>query len=88
MTFLYKSEPVRGAIWQRIFAEQLPDPAFRTWPDGGDKCDVTDLGAWTLPDALSDAPQPSPENFCIRSQGDHIEIASQLQRIWWNRSQI
>ena len=54
MTFLYKSEPVRGAIWQRMFAEQLPDLPFRIWPDTGDKSDVTYLGAWTLPDDLAE----------------------------------
>ena len=54
MTFLYKSEPIRGAIWQRMFAEQLPDLPFRLWPDTGDKADVTYLGAWTLPDDLSE----------------------------------
>ena len=54
MTFLYRSEPIRGAIWQRMFAEHLPDLPFRLWPDMGDKADVTYLGAWTLPDDLSE----------------------------------
>ena len=54
MTFLYKAEAVRGAMWQRMFAEQLPDLPFRIWPDTGDKADVTYLGAWTLPDDLND----------------------------------
>ena len=54
MTFLYRSEPIRGAIWQRMFAEHLPDLPFSLWPDTGDKADVTYLGAWTLPDDLSE----------------------------------
>ena len=52
MTFVYKSEPVRGAVWQRMFAEQLPDLPFRVWPDTGDKDAVQYLAAWTLPDDL------------------------------------
>lgn len=52
MTFLYKSEPVRGAIWQRMFTEQLPDLPFCIWPVTGDKDAVRYIGAWTLPDDL------------------------------------
>lgn len=52
MTFLYKSETVRGAIWQHMFAEQLPDLPFCIWPDTGDKDAVRYIGAWTLPDDL------------------------------------
>lgn len=54
MTFLYKSEPGRGAIWQRMFAEHLPDLPFRIWPDVGNKTDITYIGAWTLPTDLQD----------------------------------
>jgi len=54
MTFLYKSEPSRGAIWQRMFAEYLPDLPFRIWPDVGNKADITYIGAWTLPSDLQD----------------------------------
>ena len=49
MTFLYKSEPARGAVWQRMFAEHLPDLPFRIWPDTGDKAAIRYIGAWTLP---------------------------------------
>lgn len=52
MTFLYKSEARRGAIWRQMFAEQLPDLPFRIWPDTGDKAAVRYMGAWTLPDDL------------------------------------
>jgi len=37
MTFVYKSEPVRGAVWQRMFAEPLADLPVRVWPDTEDK---------------------------------------------------
>ena len=56
MTFLYQSESVRGAIWRRMFAEQLPDLPFRIWPDAGDRAAVRYLAAWTLPDDLHEFP--------------------------------
>lgn len=50
MTFLYKSEPARGAVWARVFAERRPDLPFRIWPDGGDPAEVRFLAAWQPPD--------------------------------------
>ena len=52
MAFLYKSEPNRGAVWQRRFAEQVPDLAFRIWPDAGDPAEVRYVAAWQPPDDL------------------------------------
>ena len=74
MTFLYKSEPVRGAIWQRMFAEQLPDLPFRIWPDTGDKADVTYFGAWTLPDDLADYTNLKVL-FSVAAGVDQLDIA-------------
>ena len=36
MTFLYKADPARGAVWAKLFAERAPDVPFRIWPDLGD----------------------------------------------------
>lgn len=52
MAFLYKSEPGRGAVWQRRFAEQVPDLPFRIWPDAGDPAEVQYMAAWLPPDDL------------------------------------
>lgn len=52
MTLLYKSEPVRGAEWQKIFAEKMPEVPFRIWPDVGDPKDVRYLICWVPPDDL------------------------------------
>jgi glyoxylate/hydroxypyruvate reductase len=54
MSIVYKSEPVRGAVWRRMFAEQLPDLPFHIWPETGDKRAVRYLAAWTLPDDLAE----------------------------------
>lgn len=52
MTVLYKSDPVRGAIWAERFAELAPDIAFRVWPDVGDPTAIRYLIAWR-PDDLA-----------------------------------
>jgi glyoxylate/hydroxypyruvate reductase A len=55
---LYKSDPVRGATWARIFAEQAPEIEFRMWPDCGDPSDVECLVAWNPPaDLLARLPR-------------------------------
>ena len=50
MTFLYQSDPVRGAAWARRFASHAPDVSFRMWPDVGNPFAVRYLAAWKLPE--------------------------------------
>lgn len=52
MTVLYKSDPVRGAIWAERFAALAPDIPFRVWPDIGDPAAIRYLVAWQ-PDDLA-----------------------------------
>lgn len=56
MTFLYKSEPARGVVWARIFAERMPSLPFRIWPDVGDPEAVRFLAAWKPPEDLARFP--------------------------------
>jgi len=53
MTFVYKSDPVRGLEWARLFAEQAPDIPFRIWPDIGDPSDVRYMAVWEPPEDLA-----------------------------------
>lgn len=53
MTFLYKSDPVRGAVWAERFAQQLPELPFRIWPDVPDPRAVRYLAAWEPPADLA-----------------------------------
>lgn len=53
MTFLYKSDPVRGAVWAELFARKMPEMPFRIWPDIGDPREVRFLAAWQPPTDLS-----------------------------------
>lgn len=45
---LHTGDPARGALWQSIFAQQVPEVDFRTWPDVGSAPDIRYLIAWTL----------------------------------------
>lgn len=49
---LYRSTAARGRVWQRCFAEALPELAFRIWPEFGNPDEVRYLAAWTLPEDL------------------------------------
>lgn len=49
MSFVYKSDPVRGRRWAEIFAREAPELPFRIWPDIGDPAQVRFLAAWEPP---------------------------------------
>ena len=53
MHIVYKSEPVRGAHWQRWLAQQAPDIQLHIWPETGDPAEVDMLIAWQPPDDLT-----------------------------------
>ena len=52
MSFVYKSDPVRGREWAEIFARQAPQLPFRIWPDIGDPAQVRFLAAWVPPEDI------------------------------------
>lgn len=52
MAFLYKSDPVRGTEWAKLFAAKAPDLPFRIWPDHGDPREIRYLAAWMPPDDI------------------------------------
>lgn len=54
MSFVYKSDPVRGRQWAEIFAREAPQLPFRIWPDIGDPAQVRFLAAWEPPDKLGE----------------------------------
>ncbi|MBL6457147.1 glyoxylate/hydroxypyruvate reductase A [Belnapia sp. T6] len=53
MSIVYKSEPLRGEAWRRLFAEALPDLPFHIWPETGDPASVRYLAAWQPPEDLA-----------------------------------
>lgn len=52
MSFVYKSEPKRGAAWAALFAEALPDLPFHLWPETGAPEAVRYMAAWQPPEDL------------------------------------
>ena len=53
MAFLYKADPVRGAVWAELMARKMPALPFRIWPDIGDPREVRYLAAWQPPEDLA-----------------------------------
>jgi len=52
MSFVYKSDPVRGRQWAEVFAREAPQLPFHIWPDVGDPAQVRFLAAWEPPTNL------------------------------------
>lgn len=76
MSFLYQSEPVRGAAWARIFAEQAPEIEFRQWPDAGDLAAVEYLATWQpAPDLLARLPNLKVL-FSVGAGVDHLDLST------------
>ena len=75
MTFLYRSDPARGAVWARRFAEQAPDVPFRMWPDIGDPAGVRYLAAWTLPADLMKTLPNLEVLFCVGAGIDQLYLS-------------
>lgn len=76
MTFIYKSDPVRGAVWAELFARRMPELPFRIWPDIGDPRDVRYLAAWQPPDALADRFPNLEVLFSTGAGTDHFDLAA------------
>ena len=50
MHIAYKSDPVRGAHWQRWLTQHAPDIQLHIWPDIGDAEQIEVLVAWQPPE--------------------------------------
>jgi glyoxylate/hydroxypyruvate reductase A len=76
MTFVYKSDPVRGAQWARLFARKAPDVPFRMWPDIGDPAQVRYLAAWVVPPGLAAAFPNLELLFCVGAGVDQLDLSA------------
>jgi glyoxylate/hydroxypyruvate reductase A len=76
MSFLYKSDPVRGAQWARLFAEKAPQLDFHIWPQTGDAQQVRYLAAWQPPPDLAHTFPNLEVMFGIGAGVDHIDFAA------------
>jgi len=75
MTFVYKADPNRAALWVQLVARQAPQVPFRVWPNVGDPKDVRFLAAWLPPDDLA-ATFPNLEVlFSVGAGVDQLNLA-------------
>lgn len=75
MSFVYKSDPARGAVWARHFADRAPDVPFRMWPDVGDPAQVRYLAAWTMPADLAKTLPNLEVLFCVGAGIDQLDLS-------------
>jgi len=76
MTFVYKSDPVRGAAWAELFARRMPELPFCIWPDIGDPRDVRYLAAWQPPDDLAERFPNLEVLFSTGAGTDHFDLSA------------
>ena len=76
MSILYKSDPVRGAVWRDVLARLAPELEFRIWPDCPDPAAVRVLIAWEPPPDLATR-LPNLELLVSAAAGvDHIDFST------------
>jgi glyoxylate/hydroxypyruvate reductase A len=73
---VYKSDPVRGEVWRRIFAEEAPEMALRFWPEAGDTSETRYLAAWIPPDELARRFPRLDILFSMGAGVDQLDIAA------------
>lgn len=76
MTFLHKADPVRGAVWARLFAQKAPELEFRMWPDIGDPGQVRYFAAWTMPPDLAITFPNLEILFCVGAGIDQLDLSA------------
>lgn len=81
MSFLYQSEPVRGATWAKIFAAEMPDIEFRIWPDSGDLNAVEYLAAWQPPPDLLTRLPNLKVLFSVGAGVDHLNLSTVSEHV-------
>lgn len=75
MTLLYKSDPVRGAVWAELIAARMPALPFRIWPDIGDPREVRYLAAWQPPEDLATRFPNLEVLFATGAGTDHFDFS-------------
>lgn len=81
MSFLYKSEPVRGARWAELFAARAPEIDFHIWPLIGDPEKVRYLAAWQPPENIAEAFPNLELVFSIGAGVDQFDLSKIPQHI-------
>jgi len=72
-TLLYKSDPVRGAVWDRVFREEAPDIALQVWSPEAPS-DAAYLVAWLPPEDLAQSVPRLEVLFGLGAGVDHLAL--------------
>ncbi|MCB2046866.1 MAG: glyoxylate/hydroxypyruvate reductase A [Novosphingobium sp.] len=72
---LHTGDPARGALWQAVFAEQMPEMDFRCWPEIGNAEEIRYLIAWTLDPELVAALDNLEVVFSIGAGVDQLDLS-------------
>jgi glyoxylate/hydroxypyruvate reductase A len=75
MSFVYKADPVRGAVWAELFARQMPELPFHIWPETGDPSQVRYLAAWQPPDDIAERFPNLEILFSTGAGTDHFDLS-------------
>lgn len=76
MSFVYKADPVRGAVWAELFASRMPELPFHIWPDVGDPHAVRYLAAWQPPDDIAERFPNLEVLFSTGAGTDHFDLSA------------
>jgi glyoxylate/hydroxypyruvate reductase A len=75
VSLVYKSDPVRGAEWARLFAEKAPQIDFHLWPETGPADQVRYMAAWEPPANLQQNFPQLEVLFALGAGVDHIDFS-------------
>ena len=73
---VYKSDPVRGEVWKRIFAAEAPEMNLRFWSEASDTSETRYLVAWIPPDGLETRFPKLDILFSMGAGVDQLDIAA------------
>jgi glyoxylate/hydroxypyruvate reductase len=76
MSFVYKGDARRGAVWAEQFARKLPQLPFCFWPDVGDAARVRFLAAWQPPARIKEAFPNLEVLFSVGAGVDQFDLSA------------
>jgi glyoxylate/hydroxypyruvate reductase A len=76
MTFVYKGDAQRGAIWAEQFASKMPGMPFCIWPEIADAAQVRFLAAWQPPERVEKAFPNLEILFSVGAGVDQFDLSA------------
>ncbi|MBR0559778.1 2-hydroxyacid dehydrogenase [Neokomagataea anthophila] len=76
MSFVLKSTEERARLWKPMFARELPELPFYTWPETGDPQKVRYIAAWQPPENLAELFPNLEILFSVGAGVDQLNLAA------------